>query len=85
MKTTTITTTWKTIAIVAFDGRVAPAHEPENRAAHGGVRLLQARRDRSGLWGRRVNSNGRHKEFGEPFALDAETLEHWQSIARQSR
>lgn len=85
MKTTTITTTWKTIAIVAFDGRVAPAHEPENRAAHGGVQLLQARRGRDGLLGRRVNSNGGHREVGEPFQLDAETLEHWQSIARQSR
>lgn len=78
----TITTTWRTIAIAAFEGRVAPAYEPENRAAHGGVCLLQARQDRDGLWGRKVNTNGVHKETGEPFELDDATLAKWQQLAK---
>ena len=79
--TTSITTKWTTIAIVGYSGSVS---RDENRAAHGGVCLLQARKGKSGVLGRKVNSNGRATETGKSFSLDAETLAHWQSIgARQ--
>jgi hypothetical protein len=78
----TIKTTWTTIAIVGYSSSVS---RDENRSAHGGVCLLQARRSANGLRGRKVNSNGRHQERGEAFALDAETLAHWEKIAKSSR
>ena len=79
--TTSITTKWTTIAIVGYSGSVS---RDENRAAHGGVCLLQARKGKRGVIGRKVNSNGRATEVGKSFALDAETLAHWQHIgARQ--
>lgn len=77
-----ITRKWQTICIVGYSGSVSRA---ENRAAHGGVKLCQARRTRSGLQGRSVNTNGRHEEVGEPFPLTDEELRHWQSIEAQRR
>lgn len=74
----TITTKWKTIATVGYSHSVS---RDENRAAHGGVCHLQARRGNNGLLGRKVNTNGRHHETGEAFALDAATLAHWEKIA----
>jgi hypothetical protein len=76
----TITTRWQTLATTRY---VAPLAIPSNPAAHGGACLLQIRRDRLGgdLIGRRVNTNGRHQEISEPFAMDSETLERWQAIA----
>lgn len=80
---TTITSKWKTICIVGYSGSVS---RDENRAAHGGVKLCQARRNRRGeLQGRGVNTNGRHEEVGEPFPLTADELRHWESLESQSR
>ncbi len=76
---TIITTKWATIATVGFTGSVS---RDENRAAHGGVCHLQARKGANGILGRKVNSNGRHDETGKAFDLDSETLAHWESIAR---
>jgi hypothetical protein len=46
---------------------------------------LQVRKGANGLLGRKVNSNGRHEEKGEAFAIDADTLAHWGKIAKASR
>lgn len=78
----TIKATWTTLAIAGFSGSVAASYHSENRAAHGGVCLLQVRRNKAGLRiGRRVNSNGNHKEFGKAFPLFAQTLAQWEMIA----
>jgi hypothetical protein len=74
-----ITTKWTTIATVGFSYSVG---RHQNQAAHGGVCHVQAKKGSNGMLGRRVNSNGRHSETGEAFELDAETLAHWESIAR---
>ena len=77
-----VTSTWTTLAIVGYRGSVAESARDENRAAHGGVCLLQVRRNKAGLRiGRRVNSNGNHKEFGKTFPLFAQTLAQWEMIA----
>lgn len=76
---TTINTTWQTIAIVGYSGAVA---SPQNRDAHGGVCLLEARQGKTGLLGRRVNSTGRHREVGKAFSLTADQLAQWQQLAR---
>lgn len=76
-----ITTKWLTVAIVGYTSSVS---RDENRAAHGGVCLLQARKGANGILGRKVNSNGRHEEKGESFDLDADTLAHWEKIAKSS-
>jgi hypothetical protein len=73
-----ITTKWKTIATVGYRHSVS---NDENRAAHGGVCHLQARVSAKGRLGRKVNSNGRHRETGESFDLDDQTLEQWRSVA----
>lgn len=73
---------WTTVATIGYRGSVS---RNENRAAHGAVCHLQARKGARGLRGRYVNSNGHHDEVGESFDLDAETLNHWESIERQSR
>lgn len=73
-----ITSKWQTVATVGYTGSVS---RDENRAAHGAVCHLQARKGKNGLIGRKVNSNGRHHEVGEAFALDAEMLAHWERIA----
>ena len=72
-----ITNKWTTIASVGFCG---PVSRDENRAAHGGTCLLQARNAKGGVVGREVNSNGRHQEVGASFALDAERLARWVAI-----
>jgi hypothetical protein len=79
---TTITTKWKTVAIVGYSGSVS---RDENRAAHGAVCLLQARKGANGLLGRKVNTNGRQEERGDSFELDAETLAHWGAIEKATR
>lgn len=72
---------WATMAIVGFTKSVSASDY--NPAAHGGVCLLQARRSSKGeILGRKVNSNGRHRETSESFVLDAETLASWQRIAQ---
>lgn len=78
-----LTSKYQTVATVGYTGSVS---RNENRAAHGAVCHLQARRNAAReIVGRRVNSNGRHQETGEAFALDADTLAHWESIERSSR
>lgn len=77
-----ITSKYETIATVGYSGSVS---KNENRAAHGGVCHLQARKGANGLIGRRVNTNGRHREVGEAFELDSDTLHHWECIAKASR
>ena len=78
-----LTTKYTTIATVGYSGSVNSRNE--NRAAHGAVCHLQARKGAYGVIGRRVNSNGRHQETGEAFALDADTLAHWERIAKSAR
>lgn len=78
-----LTTKYTTIATVGYSGSVNSRNE--NRAAHGAVCHLQARKGAHGVIGRRVNSNGRHQETGEAFALDADTLAHWERIAKSAR
>lgn len=77
-----LTSKFQTVATVGYTGSVS---SNQNRAAHGAVCLLQARRTADGIVGRRVNSNGRHSEVGKAFALDADTLAQWQRIDRCSR
>lgn len=78
--TTKLTNRWKTICTLAYDGSVS---RYENRAAHGGVCLHQARVTRDGrIMGRKVNTNGLHEEVGEPFEIDADRVAHWHSLAR---
>ena len=82
---TKITTKWTTVATVGYRGSVS---RDENRAAHGGVCHLQARRSgRVGqlFLGRKVNTNGLFREVGDSFDLDSETLAHWESIANATR
>lgn len=82
MTTTKITTRWTTIATVGYTASVS---KNENRAAHGGVCHLQARKGANGVIGRKVNTNGRHQEIGEAFPLDAATLARWERIEAGSR
>ena len=79
----TLTNKYKTIATVGYTGSVSSKNE--NRAAHGAVCHLQARKTTDGLKGRKVNSNGRYQEIGQAFDLDAETLSHWERIDRSAR
>jgi hypothetical protein len=80
---TTVTTKWTTVAIVGYTGSVS---RNENRSSHGGVCLLQARQNKDGLrMGRKVNSNGNHKEIGEAFLLSGDHLARWEQIAKESR
>jgi len=75
---------WETIATVGYHSSVNPQNE--NRAAHGAVCHLQARKSPTGnLLGRRINSNGRHQEISESFPLSLEQLETWKAIERTSR
>lgn len=78
-----LTSKYKTIATIGYSGSVS---RTENRAAHGAVCHLQARRNAAGqIVGRKMNSNGRYQETGEAFLLDANTLAQWESIDRASR
>ena len=78
-----ITGKYTTIATIGFSGSVNSSNE--NRAAHGAVCHMQARKGANGIIGRKVNSNGRHQEVGEAFELDADTLAQWTSIEQSSR
>lgn len=78
-----ITTKYTTIATVGYAGSVSSKNE--NRAAHGAVCHLQARKGANGIVGRKVNINGRYQETGESFPLDADTLAHWERIAKSAR
>ena len=81
-----VTSTWTTLAIVGYRGSVAESARDENRAAHGGVCLLQVRRNKAGLRiGRKVNSNGQNKEVGKAFLIDDVTLAQWHRIAKAAR
>lgn len=80
--TNDITSKWQTVAIVGFTGSVNPYDE--NRAAHGAVTLLQARRAGDKILGRRVNSNGRHSETSNSFVLSDDEIKNWKAIARCS-
>ena len=80
MTTATLSTRFTTIAVVGYAG---PVKRNENPAAHGGVCLLQAKRNAFGKpVGLKINSNGGHLEVGKPFELDMETLDHWFTIGR---
>jgi len=80
---TKITSKYTTIATVGYSGSVSSKNE--NRSAHGAVCHLQARKGANGIIGRKVNTNGRHQEVGEAFELDADTLAHWERIAKSAR
>jgi hypothetical protein len=80
---TTLTSKYTTVATVGYQGSVSSKNE--NRSAHGAVCHLQVRRGAKGIVGRKVNSNGRNHEVGEAFALDADTLAHWERIAKSAR
>jgi hypothetical protein len=76
--TPSLTKKWQTVLIDGYTGSVS---RDENRRAHGGVCLYQARRTRDGgIEARRVNSNGRAEEIGEAFAVDADTVRQWAAI-----
>ena len=78
-----LTNKFTTIATVGYAGSVS---SNQNRAAHGAVCHLQARRTADGrIVGRHVNSNGRHSETGRAFPLDADTLAQWQRMDHCSR
>ena len=85
----TLTTRWTTIATVGYrDTAYGARHTPrgENRAAHGGVCYLQARKgDRGVIYGRQVNGNVDHEEVGEPWALDADDVARWEALAENAR
>jgi hypothetical protein len=74
-----ITTKFQTVATTGY---VGPVSRNENRAAHGGIRHLQARKGKKGLLGRYVNSNGRHQEVGESFPMHQLQLSQWISMGR---
>lgn len=77
----TITSKWKTLAIVGYKGSVS---RYEERRSHGGVCLLQVRRGKNGILGRRVNSNGQYKEIGNSFVLDDATLANWRETGKSN-
>jgi hypothetical protein len=76
---TEIGSNWQTVAVVGYTDSVSASGY--DRRAHGGVCLLQARRDARGkVTGRRVNSNGRYQEIGNAFPMTAAQLANWQKI-----
>lgn len=76
-----ITTKYQTIATYGY---TAPVIEPQERRAHGGVCLIQVRRQGARIIARKINSNGRFREVGKPFTPSAEQLDNWQcSAAKQ--
>lgn len=70
---------WTPIAIIGFQGGVSRQQEPR---AHGGVCILEARRRKGKIQGRKINSNGRFREISEPFAMTESELQHWQTISQ---
>lgn len=77
-----ITTKFQTICTVGFSGSVS---RDENRAAHGAVCHIQARRAGDRILARKVNTNGRHKEVGQSFETTPDQIAHWEKIAKGSR
>lgn len=73
-----LTMRWRTVATVCFTHEVS---KDENKAAHGGVCLLQLRKGKYSVFGRKINVNGLHKEVGEPFLVDDYTKERWLALA----
>jgi hypothetical protein len=79
-----LTSKFTTVATVGYQGCVNSRNE--NRAAHGAVCHLQARRNAHGdIVGRMVNSNGRHYETGACFDINTETLAQWERIEKSNR
>lgn len=71
---------FSTVCVIGYTGSVGKYQEP--RAA-GGVCLCQARKAKDGkIFGKYINSNGKHQESGESFELTKEKLNHWVSIAK---
>jgi len=82
-ETININRRWSTICTVGYTGSVS---RNENRSAHGGVCLVQVRLDSRGKTiARKVNSNGRHHEIGEPFEPTNEQIEYWLKIEASAR
>lgn len=79
---TKLTTKYQTICTVGYSGSVS---RNENRAAHGAVCHIQARRAGGRVLARKVNSNGRHQEVGAAFDATDDQVAHWESIAKASR
>lgn len=78
-----LTTKWKTIRIVGYSHSVS---RDENRAAHGGVCLIQGRKSTAGKIQRRlINSNGNHQEVGEPHEWDAEEFAACVEAAKRDK
>lgn len=77
-----LTHKYTTVCTVGYNGSVS---RRENRAAHGAVCHIQARKAGGRILARKVNTNGRHTETGEPFEPTAEQLENWGRIAKASR
>lgn len=74
-----VTMRWKTICTVCFRGAVDALKE--NPAAHGNVCHFQVRKNAFGeVLGRKVNSNGSHREVGKAFLIDDATLARWESL-----
>lgn len=82
--TVKLTTKWKTIATVGYRP-IKTTIANQNRAAHGAVCHCQAMRSHGVMMGRYVNSNGRHRETGIAFPLDAEMLENWLKIEKSEK
>lgn len=79
---TKITAKWQTICTVGVEVLPVDRTEGDSRKARAGVCHCQARMcGKNGLRGRLVNANGSHREIGYSFALDADKLRHWESIA----
>jgi hypothetical protein len=77
-----VTSKFQTVATVGYRCAVTA---DQNLRAHGGVCHLQVRQSARGLVAREVNSNGRHKEVGDVYSIDTDTLRHWQRIADSQR
>jgi len=72
---------WQTVAIVGYSGGVAGVGTRQEPRAAGGVTLLQMRVDKWGsTLGRKVNSNGRHLEFGPAFLMCSEIECRWRRL-----
>ena len=78
----TITSKYTTICTVGYTGSVS---RNENRAAHGAVCRIQARKASGRILARKVNTNGRHQEVGEAFEPTADQLANWERIAKATR
>lgn len=77
-----LTSKYQTICTVGYSGSVS---RNENRAAHGAVCHIQARKAGGRVLARKVNTNGRHQEVGEAFEPSADDLANWERIEKSSR